>query len=102
MAGGGVMNDYPPDWPEIAQQVKDEACWKCERCTHEHDPEMGYCLTVHHLDGDKANVAIWNLAALCQRCHLAIQARVDMAQGFLFEHSAWMKPHVEGYRAAQA
>ncbi|GAH88897.1 unnamed protein product, partial [marine sediment metagenome] len=27
-------------------------------------------LTVHHLDGNKANCEDWNLAALCQRCHL--------------------------------
>lgn len=34
-------------------------------------------LTVHHLDGDKLNCRWWNLAALCQRCHLSIQGRVN-------------------------
>jgi hypothetical protein len=40
------------------------------------------------------------LAALCQRCHLTIQGRVNMFQGWLLEHSPWMKPHVEGMERA--
>lgn len=56
-------------------------------------------LTVHHLDGDKANCRWWNLAALCQRCHLTIQGRVRMAQVFPFEHSEWFKPHAAGFYA---
>src|SRR5262245_6663119 len=39
-------------------------------------------LTVHHLTGDKADCRWWNLAALCQRCHLSVQGRVNMAQVF--------------------
>jgi len=52
------------------------------------------------LDGDKANCAGWNLAALCQRCHLKIQARVKMGQLFMPEVlpvSDWFKPQLEGY-----
>lgn len=93
--------EYPDDWPEIAKRKKDEVCWLCERCAHPHDAASGYCLTVHHLDGNKSNCADWNLACLCQRCHLRIQGRVNMAQGWLFEHTEWMKKHVEGYEQAQ-
>lgn len=57
-------------------------------------------LTVHHLDGDKANCRWWNLVALCQRCHLEIQGRVKMAQLYPFEHSAWFKPYAAGYYAS--
>lgn len=57
-------------------------------------------LTVHHLDGDKANVRWWNLAALCQRCHLEIQSRVVMERVYPHEHSEWFKPYVSGYYAA--
>ena len=96
------MNEYPDDWPAIAKAVKDAAGWKCVRCGHPHDVAAGYVLTVHHLDMDKANCEWWNLAALCQRCHLKIQARVSMAQGYLFEHAEWMKPYVEGRDAAAA
>lgn len=56
-------------------------------------------LTVHHLDGNKANCRWWNLAALCQRCHLTIQGRVRMEQVYPFEHSEWFKPYAAGYYA---
>lgn len=96
MKGKGT---YPADWKEIATRVKAEAGGRCIRCGHDHDPGAGYCLTVHHLDGDKGNSRWWNLAALCQRCHLSIQARVKMGQAFMFEHSGWFKPYVAGYLA---
>jgi hypothetical protein len=56
-------------------------------------------LTVHHLDGDKGNCRWWNLAALCQRCHLTIQGRVVMERAFIFEHSEWFKPYAAGWYA---
>jgi hypothetical protein len=90
---------YPPNWPAIAQDCKDRAGWKCIRCKHEHDPALGYGLTVHHLDLDPSNNAWWNLAALCQRCHLRIQAKVIMERYYMFEHTDWFKPYVAGYYA---
>lgn len=92
---------YPPTWPEIEERIKGQANWCCERCGHPHDPSAGYALTVHHLDNNKTNCADWNLAALCQRCHLHIQGIVEMAQSYMFAHSEWMKPHVEGYLASR-
>ena len=89
--------EYPANWTEIATEVKERNHWICERCGHPHDPPAGYTLTVHHLDGDKANCAAWNLAALCQRCHLHIQGKVEMSQFYMFEHTGWMAPHVKGY-----
>ena len=91
----GLVGDYPPDWPEIAREVKEAAGWRCERCHHVHEPAAGYTLTVHHLDMDKPNVARWNLAALCQRCHLRIQGKVDFEQQYMLPHSAWMVPHAK-------
>lgn len=65
--------------------------------------EMPYApqrvLTVHHLDGDKANVRWWNLVALCQVCHLHVQGRVIMDRPWMFEHSEWFHPYVAGYYA---
>jgi hypothetical protein len=92
-------SEYPVNWPEIAQRVKEEAGWKCVRCGHPHDPEHGYCLTVHHLDLAPAHCEWWNIPALCQRCHLEIQAKVTMSQYWMFEHSDWFKPYVAGYYA---
>jgi hypothetical protein len=97
------VNAYPPDWKEIAQRIKDAAGWRCVRCQHPHEVTTGYVLTVHHLDGNKANCSDWNLAALCQRCHLKIQSRVKMDQLFfdaILPVSGWFKPHHDGYLAA--
>ena len=94
------IGEYPENWPEIARRIKEKADWKCERCGHPDDRENGYMLTVHHLDGNKSNCEDYNLAALCQRCHLRIQAKVNIYQIWMFEHSAWMKPHVEGMEEA--
>ena len=93
--------EYPPDWPEIALAVKEAAGWCCIRCDHPHDVAAGYTLTVHHLDLNPANCRWWNLAALCQRCHLRIQAKVVMERVWLFDHSAWFVPYVAGYYAHQ-
>jgi hypothetical protein len=57
-------------------------------------------LTVHHLNGVKWDCRWWNLAALCQRCHLAIQAKVLMERVCPLEHSEWFKPHAAGWYAA--
>lgn len=94
MKGTGA---YTQDWPEIAKRIKAKCGARCERCGHADDTPHGYTFTVHHLDGDKGNNADWNLAGLCQRCHLRIQGRVFLPQFFMFEHSAWFLPHVEGY-----
>lgn len=91
--------DYPDNWAEIARQVKEDAGWRCVRCGHPHEPETGHCLTVHHLDLDPSNCRWWNIPALCQRCHLAIQAKVIMERSWLLEHSDWFKPYVAGYYA---
>lgn len=98
--GRKTTGEYPDDWTEIALAVKDKAEWKCERCRHPHDIPAGYMLTVHHLDLNKSNCAWWNLAALCQRCHLEIQGKVVLERYWMFEHSPWFKPHAAGYYAS--
>lgn len=94
-------HEYPPNWKEIAKAVKDAADWKCVRCGHFHDPQAGYCLTVHHLDIDPSNCAWWNIPALCQRCHLHIQSKVVMEREYMFEHSEWFKLYVYAYYYAR-
>ncbi len=94
------MNNYPSNWPEIAKRIKDKNDWRCERCKRKHNPEEGYCLTVHHLDGNKANCKEWNLFCSCQRCHLGVQARVKMNQMFweqILPVADWFRPHLKGY-----
>lgn len=56
-------------------------------------------LTVHHLDGNKANCSWWNLLVLCQRCHLTVQGNVKPEVPYFLEHSAWFQPYVAGFYA---
>lgn len=56
-------------------------------------------LTVHHLDEDKANCRWFNLAALCQRCHLRMQRAVVMGRPYHYAHSEWFKPFAAGFYA---
>ena len=91
--------EYPPEWKWLADATKESVRGICIRCDMYHDPPSGYCLTVHHFDGDKSNCEWWNLMALCQRCHLTIQAKVNPDQDYMFELSTWIKPYVAGRRA---
>lgn len=94
------FNDYPPGWPEFARQLKEAAAWTCERCGAKHGPPP-HVLTVHHLLMDKATPFAWDwaFAVLCQRCHLIVQAKVDMRRQWPFEHSQWFKWHAAGWYA---
>jgi hypothetical protein len=56
-------------------------------------------LTVHHLNGRKHDLRWWNLASLCQRCHLLIQKTVIMERVWPWEHDEWFKPYAAGWYA---
>jgi hypothetical protein len=59
-------------------------------------------LTVHHLRlgrDAKRDLRWWNLAALCQRCHLQIQGKVQMERIWPWPHSEWFKPYAAGWYA---
>lgn len=70
-----------------------------EKCTHVRNGKMRI-LTVHHMDGHKANNRWWNLLALCQVCHLQIQAKLIPERPWLFEHSQWFIPYACGFYAS--
>jgi len=111
-----IRGEYPADWKAISRRVRDEAGDRCIRCNHpsdrprrlvpcdddcRHAPDARQrMLTVHHLDGDKSNVAWWNLLALCQVCHLTVQARVVPERPWLLEHTPWFLPYVCGFYAS--
>ncbi len=97
---GAASGKYPPTWVDVARRIKELARWCCERCgvRNNEDSPDGTMLTVHHLDGNKWNIESWNLAALCQRCHLRIQARVDFYRDTLDGvHALWLARHIKGY-----
>jgi len=90
---------YNKGWPQKAMDVKDEQGWRCEACGHKHDPSAGFSLTVHHIDFNKQNDKDWNLAALCQRCHLRLSRYLDLDQ-LLFDYMRdgyWFARHIDRY-----
>ncbi|MGE4163890.1 MAG: HNH endonuclease signature motif containing protein [Vicinamibacterales bacterium] len=113
-----ITGAYAPDQPAIHDRVRAEAGHRCIRCGHPAEgikarrPCEPRCthlddgkprvLTVHHLDGNKSNNVWWNLLALCQVCHLTIQAKVIPDRPYLWEHTPWFRPYVAGYYAACA
>ena len=70
------MNDYPKNWLKIAMKIKERAGFRCEQCGHPHNIKNYYILTVHHINGNKADCRDENLIALCQRCHLREQGKL--------------------------
>lgn len=97
MSQARQRGEYAPNWKEIAAAVKDAACWCCVRCNHPHDTASGHMLGVHHFDGNREHNQRWNLMALCQRCHLSVQARVDPETPLLFQPATWAMPYIAGY-----
>lgn len=94
-----IQGEYVANRKEVHNRVRAEAGEKCIRCGHPDDVASGHVLTVHHFDGNKSNNEWWNLMALCQRCHLKVQTRVNPEIVYFLEHSAWAKPYVAGFYA---
>ena len=73
--------EYHPKWSLISRLIRfNRAKNKCEICAaknYEPHPVTGsrVVLTVAHLDHDKSNNRFSNLKAICQRCHLALDAK---------------------------
>ncbi len=71
---------YPKNWKEISNRIKTRAENRCEICgaiNYEPNPVTGskVVLTVAHLDHNPRNNNDDNLKALCQKCHLAYDAK---------------------------
>jgi hypothetical protein len=90
--------DRHPEMDRYEDRQIDETSWV--RQFFWKEPRKQRVLTVHHLDGQKWNLRWWNLVALCQVCHLIIQAKVVMDRPWsMLEHSEWFKPYVAGFYA---
>lgn len=70
-------SEYHPRWKKISYFIRHyRAKDKCEWCGVENysyrkdESASKVVLTVAHIDHDKSNNSFFNLAALCQRCHL--------------------------------
>lgn len=72
---------YKPcaNWPIIRQRILVRAHGRCELCYsrqyHQHFKLLfKVILTVHHINGNHEDDRPCNLLALCQRCHLRLEA----------------------------
>jgi hypothetical protein len=84
---GGPVRDLDGYDQDVIEHSRTEAQWRI--------------LTVHHLNGVKHDCRWWNLAALCQRCHLTIQAKVHLDRPYDRPHTEWFRPHAAGYYASE-
>lgn len=71
---------YPKNWKELSFQVRCEAGQICEICDAKNGlphpvTKSKVVLTVHHLDFNPGNNLRYNLIALCQRCHIRLDAK---------------------------
>lgn len=74
------ISKYPYEWSKISIEVRKKAKNTCELCgAKNYKPHWKtgskVILTVHHIDGDTKNNSYYNLIALCQRCHLRLDAQ---------------------------
>jgi 5-methylcytosine-specific restriction endonuclease McrA len=72
-----IRENYPDDWDQIAQGIKEAAGWKCEKCGRQcrfpgdkFDTHVR-TLTVAHINHVEMDCREENLVALCPKCHLA-------------------------------
>jgi len=96
---------YSSAWPIIAWKMKVAASWVCERCGRqcEEAPEAAEWdrrLTVHHLDGNRANCHRANLAVLCWKCHQEVQRVFNPASTFPYHRLSHPEPEWRARRRA--
>lgn len=71
---------YPPNWKEIASDVKEKSGWKCQPCgkqcyfPDEKVEDTRRVLTVAHINHVEMDCRRENLVAACSVCHLKYDA----------------------------
>lgn len=70
---------YPGNWKEIRAKILKRANGSCELCPAEQGKlhwktYSKVVLTIHHINFDIADNRDSNLIALCQRCHIKLDA----------------------------
>jgi hypothetical protein len=92
---------YPPEWEEIAGQIKADAGYCCEGCgkqcrrpgealdTHQRT------LTVAHINHTPADCSRANLIALCAPCHLKYDAPAKRLRAITRKRAALMDTNTQ-------
>lgn len=53
---------------ELKERIRKRDNYRCQECSYTQD-QLGYALSVHHIDYDKKNNEEKNLICLCRSCH---------------------------------
>lgn len=63
-------NEYPKNFSDISKEFRERKNWTCEECNvYLGDSENRKYLHTHHVDHQKSNNSLFNLKALCIKCH---------------------------------
>lgn len=78
-AEAAPINNYAPQFAEVAHQTKERCGWRCQKCGLDLSaPDKRKFLQVHHLNGAKNDDTPNNLRALCLGCHAKQPAHTHM------------------------
>jgi len=75
-----IPNVYAAEWPEISKEFKSQRNWTCERCRINLTTHKNY-LHAHHRNERKYDNSLFNLEALCIRCHAEAHPNNNMLRG---------------------
>lgn len=75
-----IPNVYAAEWPQISKEFKSKRNWTCERCRINLEDHKHY-LHAHHRNERKYDNSLFNLEALCIRCHAAEHPNNSMLHG---------------------
>lgn len=81
---GGISTlPYGPEFnSSLKSQIRERDNHTCQECQHTEE-QLGYPLSVHHIDYDKMNSSPENLISLCYSCHAQTNfGRADWTEYF--------------------
>ena len=66
---GKCEYDYPPQFNKYLRRlIRERDNFTCKECGYTED-QLGYNLSIHHIDYNKKNYDFTNLISLCKSCH---------------------------------
>ena len=69
---GGIANkNYNGFYRKLKNEIRQRDNYSCQLCL-KTETDLGYTLSVHHIDFDKENSELPNLIALCKVCNSRI------------------------------
>lgn len=80
--GGIAGSKYAPGFSKsLKTRIRERDGHRCQLCGTTED-ELGYALSIHHIDYDKSNHEDDNLASVCKRCNSLVNTNRDIWYGY--------------------